>query len=950
MDSNELRLERAVRSSGISLGTIKSAEIEDGWFWSKVRVLHNDGEEHVSGLTPHDAQAFVNVLETARTRWWDRTLTPKIGKIRSVSDALAQLADPSSYQRRGAHAELIHVAEECAGQFVACWPKALSAKPEIQMLGAILDFLKAPDRIRKQANAKFIENELVRASEFFNRIEKQPLSQEQRKAVVVDDDRNLVVAAAGSGKTSLIVAKTGWLLRRDYRHPSELLLLTFAKDAQMEITNRIRNRFGNKNAQDITVRTFHGLGLAIIGEVEGERPALSKEAQDERALIDLLKKIVAELTVAGSISENILTWFREYYSPYRSEHEFKTWGAYWDYIRRYEIRSLKGERLKSFEECEIANFLFLNGIDYEYETVYENVEATSEKGPYRPDFFLPDSGIWIEHFGIDAEGQTAPYVPREEYLASIEWKREVHKIHETTLIETFSYERAAGSLLRNLEVKLRDLGVKFSPIEPIEAFAYLEEQGWVDPFMRFVATFLHHYKGSRLSHEQILRRAEKLADRARAETFLAVFRLIFDRYQEILERSGEIDFHDMIARATEHVESGRYSSPFGYILVDEFQDISIDRAWLLDALLKCSPNSQLFAVGDDWQAIYRFSGSDIGVMREFSKRFGESERLSLETTFRCDDRIAAAATDFIMRNPGQISKTVRSINRNSNPCIHVGFKEDQQRVSLLNEALGRIAQDSREYREFSSVLLLGRYNHLRPRNLHNLMQQYPELRLTYKTVHASKGLEADYVIVLGLCSGKYGFPSEITDDPLLDLVLAAPDAYLNAEERRLLYVAITRARHQTFLLADDGEPSSFVTELTDGGYDITVFGRPAERDVHCPICVEGRLIRRENKRNKSYFYSCSNYPYCEHKQQPCPICGEGLPVKSCGKIECRECGQSLETCPKCDGWLEIRMGKYGRFKGCSNFPTCRHTQNIGPRTSVRSKATRKSKSRANKNR
>ena len=154
-----------------------------------------------------------------------------------------------------------------------------------------------------------------------------------------------------------------------------------------------------------------------------------------------------------------------------------------------------------------------------------------------------------------------------------------------------------------------------------------------------------------------------MKDRARAEAFLVVFRSIFERYQEILEQSGEIDFHDMIARATEHVEAGHYHSPFGYILVDEFQDISPDRMRLLKALLDHSPDAQLFAVGDDWQAIFRFAGSDIGIMREFSQHFGESEQLPLETTFRCVDRIAEVATEFILRNPAQIPKTVRTVNQ-----------------------------------------------------------------------------------------------------------------------------------------------------------------------------------------------------------------------------------------------------------------------------------------------
>lgn len=926
MDANELRLEHGFRSSKISLSNIESAEVEAGWIWSRVRLCHDNGEAVVSGLSPNDSQAFAQALEIARAQWWRQTLTSQVDILRSVSDKLAQLVNPPTYLTHSAFTELKHGAERAAGQFVGCWPKAMSDAPEIRVLRAILDFLEDPNRFRAKANDIFVANELNRSQELFDQIETRPLTEEQRKAVVIDEDRNLVLAAAGSGKTSVIVAKAGWLLHRGYRRPSELLLLAFARDARKEMEGRIRKRLGN-TANGITVNTFHSLGLAIIGEVEGRRPAIAKVAEYEQAFIRLLKEIVAKLIADQEISKTVLTWFREQFAPYRSQHEFKTWGAYYDYIRRYGIRSLKGERVKSFEECEIANFLYLNDIEYEYERIYEHETGTSEKGPYRPDFFLPDAGIWIEHFGINAEGKTAPFVPQKEYLESMAWKNDLHEKHGTTLIETFSHECAAGTLLRNLEAKLRTCGVTLSPVSPTETFATLQNQGWIDPFIRLVATFLQHFKAAQLSYEQIMQQVAKMKDRARSEAFLAVFRPIFQRYQETLVQEGQIDFHDMIARATAHVEAGRYRSPYGYILVDEFQDISPDRARLLKALLDCSPGAQLFAVGDDWQAIFRFAGSDISIMRKFSERFGESEQLSLETTFRCVDRIAAVATDFILRNPMQISKAVRSIHRADSSRVHVGLPGGQK-LSLLKEALDRIAEDATRYKKIPTVLLLGRYNHLRPQNMSSLTRQYPGLRFTYKTVHGSKGLESDYVVVLGLCSAKHGFPTEIADDPLLDLVLADPEAHPNAEERRLLYVAITRARRHAFLLSDGGPPSSFITELTGGGYDITVFGRPPERDVSCPLCVEGRLTRRENKKNDGIFYGCSNYPYCEYRQRPCPACLEGLPIKDCGKFKCRDCGQSIEACPECDGWLDVRMGKYGRFLGCTNFPACSYTRKI----------------------
>lgn len=989
VDADTLRLLFRARHREIPLGDIESVELKAGRCWGRISIRHASGRSVASGLPRKDAQSFVKAVEAARAEWWHRELakhakfveaveaaktklwswmfskhnelvkTVETAKtrlwrwvfakhsdqIRTVHERVIQLKNPPRYITRSLYHDLKHKAREVSDQLPSRWPDTLSRDAEVRMLKTVRDFLNKPDRqdnIRRKANKIFVENELNRCREFFDQVEAHPLTDEQRRAIITDEDRNQVIAAAGSGKTSVIVAKVGWIARRSDLHPSELLLLAFTRAAQGEITDRIRDRFGDEVANDVTLKTFHGLGMSIIGQAEGRRPSLHESAEDPGRLADLLNRIISELTANDGLLAPLVTWFQSHFAPYKSEHEFKNWGQYWAYIMKYEIRSLKGEKVKSFGECEIANFLFLNGVPYKYEADYEHDTATRDRRQYQPDFYLPEAGIYIEHFGIDASGNPPPGDAPEEYLASMRWKRWLHQEHGTTLIETFSHELSTGVLTENLAQKLTEHGVSLSLIPRDEFFATINEQNRINPFIRLVATFLQHYKGVRQSFEEVTNRAQARDQsegcRQRAGAFLKIFKPVFERYQETLQESGKIDFHDMINRATELVEEGSHTSSFGYILVDEFQDISQGRAKLLEALLNQSrasvdrmPPTQLLAVGDDWQAIYRFAGSDISVMREFRERFGDNERIDLETTFRCAEPIATTATKFILANPAQISKEVRSTRQAQGTCIHIGLPDPDEDTSLLDEALKRIAVDAARHEGPSSVLLLGRYKHLKPQNLRSLSGRHHDLKISFKTVHSSKGLEADYVIVLGLCSGKYGFPSEITDDPLLDLVLPEPERHPNAEERRLFYVAMTRAKRHVFLLAEGEAPSSFITELLKGDYDVDVFGRPPGKDVACPTCVEGgRLVLRRNAGNGGMFYGCSNYSYCTYTQPACSGCEIGLPIRSNNGARCRECGERAFLCPRCGGWLRRRDGQYGPFLGCTNYPQCTYTRNLPP--------------------
>jgi DNA helicase-4 len=229
-----------------------------------------------------------------------------------------------------------------------------------------------------------------------------------------------------------------------------------------------------------------------------------------------------------------------------------------------------------------------------------------------------------------------------------------------------------------------------------------------------------------------------------------------------------------------------------------------------------------------------------------------------------------------------------------------------------------------------SLLVLARYNHLFDDHQlqKSLKQIWPGKLLKPRTIHRSKGLEADYVIVMGLTSDRYGFPSEISDDPLLEMVLAEPDNYPHAEERRLFYVALTRAKKQVHLIVDRQHPSVFALELINEKYDVRIVGENKEDEI-CPECKSG--IIEEKKPN---FYSCSNYPFCEYIAPLCIECSEEHMSSSKQsvpkKFDCidTECQGTAPVCPKCGvGAVIPKSGKYGDFLSCHIWPRCDYARN-----------------------
>jgi len=812
-------------------------------------------------------------------------------------------AELQSWKKRWS--PLIQTLEECAGK----------EKIEIgfgDAIDRIIDAFQNGVQLVEKRNVTFVEEEVAKFRNLFDNIESYPLTENQRKAIVVDEENNQIVAGAGTGKTSTIIGKVGYIVKKGIAAPEDILLIAFNRDVVTEMDERIQSCLGIR----LNVRTYHSLGLNIIAESEGTKPSVSEFATDRIRLPKKILEFLSTETENPKIAELVNRYLIFHAAPYRTAFEFKALGEYVEYLKKYEIRSLKGDLVKSLEECDIANFLYINGINYEYEKPYKIKTAEVRHRQYKPDFFLPDYGIYIEHFGIDRAGNTAPYVSKREYSGDMKWKRDTHEKNKTTLIETYSYERQEGKLLSTLEEKLKAKGVTFNPIRNKQLFDELNKLGKVNTLALLLSTFLNLYKSCGKTLDKIRNNVNH--EDKRTLIFLDIFSRIYDDYTLYLEETGEVDFNDMIKKATNLVHQGKYQSRFKYILVDEFQDISQSRFRFLKSLLDQS-GSKLFCVGDDWQSIYRFTGSDLSIMLGFKEHFEFCERNDLEETFRFSDKLCDFSTKFILQNPNQIEKRITSHKKEDKPAVTLIKGE-------MNTALTNILSSiNQRDEEGKTVFIIGRYNYLEPENLDEIAEMYPRLTIKYLTAHSSKGLEADYVIIIGLTSGEYGFPCQIMDDPVLNLVLAKQDSFPNAEERRLFYVSMTRAKKHVYLVVDDNySVSSFISEIQQKGYEMDVIGG-VQRTLNCPNCKTGWIVLRSGQYGE--FYSCSNYPYCDYRPRKCPRCQKGFLHKKGSKYQCSEnsCSFEADSCPFCyDGYLALKKAKHGIFYGCSNYPKCRY--------------------------
>lgn len=885
LDGERYELTTAGRRYADHASRLAGVSVDHGFFWSTVVLMAADGSRiDLSGIPNEDARRL------------EQTVTERIARIRHQEE-LARLIQTFSAAVDAIVRWARHARDSCVEQrrrrgwltreFIA---KIDADKPrefermfdepvvvqrlteQPQEVRDAVSVWKRPFReLADSINQRHIADELTRSETFLHRVEKSPLTSEQAQAVICFDNRVLLVAAAGSGKTSVMIAKAGYALIKGHFDAEQILLLAFNADAAAELRERIDARLGPMGlpAERILVKTFHSFGLDVIGAATGKRPSLAPwldSGQDDRALM----RIVDRLKDADVAFRTTWDLFRIVFGKGLSQTGAKPAPDGWDReAKREGFRTLNDEVVKSEGERLIADWLFYNGVRYQYERPYEHDTADSSHRQYCPDFYLPDADAYLEHWGLDANGK--PPEAFVGYEASMAWKKALHQQHGTRLLETTTAQLYSGKVFEDLPRKLGELGVKVdpNPDRPVPGRAVIEAPRLIRTFR----TFLVHVKNNRLDLPTLRSRARDGAAgefRFRNEMFLQIFEKLWDAWEEELRRDEHIDFEDMLNLATDHIEQGRWKSPFDLVMVDEFQDVSHSRARLLATLVQ-APGRHLFAVGDDWQSINRFAGADLSVMTGFESIFGPAEQMNLETTFRCPQALCDVSSAFVQENPKQIRKRVRSARQDVAEPVRIIEAEDGDEDRGIRAAVeARVNEIAREHADPErkpKIFILGRYR--RDRQYIPRAFDRHAIEVEFVTIHSSKGLEADHVIIPGMTSATLGFPSQVIDDPALQMALPEGDAYPFAEERRLFYVALTRARSTVTLVTLAHRQSTFITELVRShNCQVRRLDGTTVDQINCPRCHVGVLVERKSKYGA--FFGCTSFPRCRHTQDHPP--------------------------------------------------------------------------------
>lgn len=860
--------------------------------------------------------------------------------------------------------------------------------------------IELDDLINKH-NQQYIQQEITKYANCFH-INGYELNQEQKEAITTDETSQLIVAGAGCGKTSMLLGKVKYLIEKGI-NPSEILLLSYTKKTVADLNNRL-----NQIQILPLCKTFHSFGNQytkrkyddninverVVSNIIHPKENYNEQNKDKTNIIKLIIKALSEIykpVEANNLKKNILKYIAKYprsidISLDDGKHKLQELSeqkiptlkyfvnkAYSEStsqkVSNYEKKqvSINGEKVKSLAEAQIANFLFVNGVNYQYEAVYEEDFYSIDENNieqkcsclYNPDFYITNkegTKIWLEHFSVtnEPDGIHARWLTTEdekEYISSMKNKQYTHKKNNTILIETNSDDYREDKLLSKLEKLLKQYNIELNPLSEEKILEYIQrlhDRQMIKSYTDYFERFINLFKSQSTLHPQYLTLEElkrhllithyRNVEKEQIIDFFNIIEPIYDLYEKVLKKMGCVDFNDMIDEAIKKITINGLSEKYKYILVDEYQDITYKRYEFLH-LLQEKSNAKIFCVGDDWQSIYGFNGSDISLFTDFNSMFPNTQKhLKLNTTYRNSNELINIAGNFIQKNPNQLKKQLISEGKNKDLIqsikgvyYHFANNDSKNIISSLKIAIEDILK---QYKTGETICVIGRYNinksnsYFIPKfneeenddlyyfdqdnngNIKIRYEKYRDLDILFSTIHKAKGLEYDYAIFL---DGDENFPYTKPEDFLLLPLLHKKETYPNEEERRMFYVALTRCKKNVYLLINEYTPSLFYKEIQS-------------QIIH----INDTLIEYCLKNNKEICPNCHNGIYEEHENK------FGSKFWACNNLNCNisttnKITKETRKCPKCkEGYLVVRTGSNGNFLGCTNYKNkhCDHTESI----------------------
>jgi DNA helicase IV len=663
------------------------------------------------------------------------------------------------------------------------------------------------------------------------------LNVNQREAVECSQKEVLVLAGAGSGKTKTLLQKIIYLIEEKNVSPSSILAVTFTKNAANEMIDRLILSADKSNTyktllsdkklskakldserynfqkqfkwiDSLTIRTFHSLCYSVmrtdgVNEFDNKFRIISDQKRDEE---DELNRYVAPETVFEVVHKLLITHCSD------TEYLLNLKRYILDYlIDKIHIESkfdpalvrdgryfttLDGTKVRSKSEQYIADWLYRHSVKYEYEPLLNVTDFY-----FHPDFYIPEANLYIEH------------VSDKSY--STRQKEEQFEKGKLLYVKTYEAMTKDSSLFNHTLDRIIKNRLPANYHKEI-VLTYKEEfNGYFDDVRDFVGQVMRITDMIKVENTELSVIASNAAadQHERVRSFYELAIPIVKLYNEYCIDKSYLDFNDLISRTITLFKNqpdiaNKYNNKYQYILVDEFQDVNNLQVELVKLLL--TDKAQLFCVGDDWQSIYGFRGSNVSYIIDFEKHFPASEIFKLNLNYRSTQHIVGASNEVISYNKYKVEKEIVASKKSEHKIVVYAGDNDDDNVMFCAETVRRLFSEGYSY---DDVLFLYRRSKMFAPYFSRF--RIEGMRVQGKTIHAAKGLEAKVVFIIGLTEGYGGFPDIWLEDRIFQVIKKANHDLLLEEERRLFYVAITRAKDKLFLITEKGNESSFLREIPD---------------------------------------------------------------------------------------------------------------------------------------